>query len=150
MVSTAFYVMIFYTQNRYVMWTLHTPHRLSQEKLVSNRPLLNKHRFNHYLWFNNSLNDLRGFSPYVNELKNHVFRFKRGYITDAQRRLGNVLSVDTSNSDHNGTARTIVSIHLRLGDYGNHLKRRFGLPVVPDNYFTRAMQFITEIDSVSV
>ena len=111
---------------------------------------MNIYLFDHQLRIHHALNDVKGFYPYVNELKNCVFRFKRDHINDARKRLGSSLGVDTLSSGHNGTARKIVSIHLRLGDYGNHLERGFNLPLVPNNYFTRAMQFITEIDPVSL
>ena len=83
-------------------------------------------------------------------LKNYVFRFKHIHINNAHKRLDRSLGVNTPPSSRNGTANKIVSIHARLGDYGNHLKKLFHLPVVPDTYFTRAMNLITEIDPVSL
>ena len=70
-------------------------------------------------------------------------------MNNAYKRLDRSLGVNTPPSNRNGTANKIISIHVRLGDYENHLKKVFDLPVVPDTYFTRAMKLITERDPVS-
>ena len=124
--------------------------RISEEKLVHNRSLMNNYRLNHHLLFYEYLNDVKGFSPYASELKNYMFRFKRTHIDHAQKRLEHSLGVSIPFSNNNETANKIVSIHVRLGDYEKHLKRVFDLPMVPDDYFTRAMNLIIEINSVSL
>ena len=111
---------------------------------------MNNYRLNHHLLFYEYLNDVRGFSPYANELKNYIFRFKRTHINHAQKRLEHSLGVNIPSSYGNVTANKIVSIHVRLGDYEGHLKNLFGLPMVTNNYFTEAMKYIFEQDPVSL
>jgi hypothetical protein len=60
--------------------------------------------------------------------------------------------VSDSNINHklyNKRNKKLVSIHVRLGDYGNHLKTLFNLTPVESSYFTRAMGYIVEREPVS-
>ena len=111
---------------------------------------MNNYLFNHHLLFYEYLNDVKGFSPYASELKNYIFRFKRTHIDNAKKRLEHSLGVNIPSSNGNGPESKIVSIHVRLGDYEKHLKRVFDLSMVPDDYFTRAMNLITQMNSVSL
>ena len=123
---------------------------VSEEQLVHNRSLLKEYRFKKHLKFFGYLNDVKGFYPYVDELKKFVFKFKKNHIESAENRLLNMLdSFDINEGNNKGIEklrknRTLVSIHVRLGDYEKHLNKVFGLPIVSDAYFTRAMTFISE------
>ena len=39
---------------------------------------------------------------------------------------------------------TTVSIHIRLTDFGQHLKGMFHVTYAPPEYFSRAMQYFTD------
>ena len=108
------------------------------------------HLFNTHIKFFNYLNDVKGFHPYTEELKKYIFKFKKTHIQSAENHLMKMLnSYKTIDSNYKNIHRlknnhTLVSIHVRLGDYEKHLNKRFGLPIVSDDYFTRAMTFLHE------
>ena len=114
---------------------------------------MNNHKMGKHILFYTYLNDVKGFSPYIHEFKQHVFRFKTNHLSNAKKRL-NELSAPLLKTNHTSThlqhKTTMVSIHVRMGDYSSHLKKVFGLPLVPDDYFSRAMQHIAEQQSNSV
>ena len=120
---------------------------------MENRSLLNNHRLNKYLHFYDWVNDVPGFYPYVQELKDYVFRFKEIHIQTAQKLLyrstgENYGDSIAANNAWATSKRTLVSIHIRLGDYGGYLEDRYQLPTVDSSYFTRAMKYIYEKYSV--
>ena len=76
--------------------------------------------------------DVQGFYPYINELVNDVFIFKKDIIRKAKDIF--------SNLDSN--LHTMVSIHIRLTDLDAHLKRLWNLPNASDEYFEKAMDYL--------
>ena len=128
---------------------------------MHNRSSMNQHRFNQHLSFHLYLNDVKGFYPYIHELKHYVFRFKKIHIQNAQRRLEQCFHDITTNNSRllmnkdnlktlNSEKRRLVSIHIRLGDYESYLEHVFGLSMVNRTYFTRAMNYILERDPVGL
>ena len=134
---------------------------ISEPQLIHHRETLNTHRYNKHLRFYAYLNDVKGFYPHVQELKNHIFRFKPILIESAQKQMSSMFpgeretflsltSVSNINNNlYNKNKKTLVSIHVRLGDYGNHLKTLFNLQTVGSSYFTRAMGYIVEREPAS-
>ena len=116
--------------------------------LVNNRSILNDRRFNKHIKFFPYLNDVKGFYPYVDELKKSIFKFKKTHIHSAESHLWKVfdshktIKANFKNLKQLKKNHTLVSIHVRLGDYEEHLKKVFGLPVVSNDYFTKAMTFM--------
>ena len=108
---------------------------------------MQSHKFGKRLKLYTYLNDVKGFSPYIDELKKYVFQFKSHHISHAKKRLDKfspkmLTTIHNSTQNHNKTK--MVSIHIRLGDYEAHLKRLFDLPPVLDDYFSRAMELIAQ------
>ena len=102
------------------------------------------------------LNDVKGFYPYIQEIKTHLLRFKSTHTQKAQKVLSSLSHdiINTSSIDANETSPEqkkpkIVSIHIRLGDYGAHLNGLFDLELVDTTYFTRAMSYVVEREPVS-
>ena len=124
---------------------------------------MNEYRLNKYLRFFEYLNDVKGFYPYVEDLKNDIFRFKNVHIEKAKQGLFSVIPEYSSNDTNDGIylstedtlnkmkprTRSLVSIHIRLTDYGKHLKKMFQLPLVNSTYFTKAMSYLTQRDPVN-
>ena len=128
---------------------------ISDQTLIHNRNKLNGYSFGHYICLSAYVNDVKGFSSYIFELKNYVFRFKQTHIIQANIRLSNYLHMVNHTSlstirtlDQIQAQKKLVSIHFRLGDYEKYLMIRFNLPPISNNYFTRAMQYIYEKDPV--
>ena len=105
---------------------------------------------------------MKGFYPYIQELKNHVLRFKSIHLENAQKQILSMLvgeqesapllprdSYSHVNFPYNKKYKKLVSIHVRLGDYEHHLKKLFNLHTVESNYFTRAMKYIVQIEPAS-
>ena len=113
---------------------------------------MKKYTFNQYLKFYRYLNDVKGFYPYIDELKKYVFQLKKTHVKSAKNSLlymfksksYGLISASYQSIQQLKTKYTLVSIHVRLGDYEKHLKNKFGLPIIADAYFTRAMKFILE------
>ena len=107
------------------------------------------YQFNHYIKNYEWVNDVRGFVPFVKELKKHVFRIKNEYISKAKEILYESLKAkNKENLIPNNTSvkhRALVSIHIRIQDYEeNHLKRLFHLPPASPAYFSKAMQHFVD------
>ena len=105
---------------------------------------------------------MKGFYPYVQELKNYVLRFKSINLENAQKQILSMFSGEQKNVpllprdsynhknvSYNKKYKKLVSIHVRLGDYEHHLRKLFNLPIIESNYFTRAMKYIVQIEPAS-
>ena len=85
-----------------------------------------------YLHLLGYVNRVKMFLPWLQELKEHIFRFKTFYIHSAQEKLQKMNCY--------GNKVTIVSIHVRLTDYRENLLH--GIPEAADeSYFSRAMEY---------
>ena len=123
---------------------------------MHNRSLVSNYKEGKHLKFYLYLNDVKGFYPYIQEIKTHLLRFKSSHKQKAEKILSSLPHdiIDTSSMDVNESSPEqkklkIVSIHIRLGDYGPHLKGLFDLELVDTTYFTRAMSYVVERDPVS-
>ena len=84
-----------------------------------------------YLHLYGYVNKVNLFLPYLEKLRTHIFRFKKVYIQSAQQKLRNL--------DCHQKSVTIVSIHVRMGDY---LDLLHGIPeAATTSYYTRAMEY---------
>ena len=124
--------------------------------MVHNRSLISNYKEGKHLKFYLYLNDVKGFYPYIQEIKTHLLRFKSTHTRKALNVLSslphdiiNSSSMAVNDSSPEQKKLKIVSIHIRLGDYGSHLKGLFDLELVDTTYFTRAMSYVVERDPVS-
>ena len=84
-----------------------------------------------YLHLLGYVNGVKMFLPWLEELKDHILRFKTFYIHSAQDKLQKIHCY--------GNEVTTVSIHVRLTDYRENLLH--GIPeAANENYFSRAME----------
>ena len=123
---------------------------------MHNRSLISNYKEGKHLKFYLYLNDVKGFYPYIQEIKTHLLRFKSTHTQKAEKILSSLphdiiatSSMAVNDSFPEQKKLRIVSIHIRLGDYGPHLKGLFDLELVDTTYFTRAMSYVVERDPVS-
>ena len=84
-----------------------------------------------YLHLFGYVNSVKIFLPWLEELKEHILRFKTFYIQSAQQSLQKIGCY--------GDKVTTVSIHVRRGDY---LDLLHGIPeAANEEYFSRAMEY---------
>ena len=87
-----------------------------------------------YLHLFGYVNSVKIFLPWIDELKEHILRFKSYFIRSAEERLKKVGCY--------GEKVTTVSIHVRRGDYRDLLH---GIPeAANENYFHRAMEYYSK------
>ena len=88
-----------------------------------------------YLHLYGYVNNLKLFLPYLDELKNHIFRIKKFHLISAKEKLRSIIGWGQE------SVTTFVSIHVRMGDYNDLLH---GIPeAATSSYFTRAMEYFT-------
>ena len=95
--------------------------------------------------------DVQGFVPYVNDLKTNIFVFHKKFRNYSNKQYQKIIqrakSDITDGKVHNFT---MVSIHIRLTDFGNHLKGFWNMTYAQPEYFSNAMQYFTERYQVNI
>ena len=87
-----------------------------------------------------NINYIKGYYPYVKELKENVFKFK------AQDKYA-AAKVFEKMHPHN---HTMVSIHIRMTDYKEHVEKLYNITSYPvGDYLTRAMDYFATKYNVS-
>ena len=101
---------------------------------------IDKFATGHFLHTIGYVNQVKLFSPYLEEMREHIFRFKPIYTSDAKQKL-----------EQNGYGKmfsTMVSVHVRMGDYQDLLH---GLPEgATSDYYSRAMEHFAQKYSVRI
>ena len=124
--------------------------RMSPDELNNNRQRLESLKYGKYVGLWPHVNDVKGFYPYIGELKKSVFIFKKEdaktakqifHITKNTYRTTKKLSLTTN--------ITMVSIHIRLTDFAYHLKSMFNMTFVSNEFLTKAMEYYTNKYAVS-
>ena len=94
----------------------------------------------HYIKVSKYVDDIKGYYPYIKELKSKVFRFKKKDIDNATHIL----------AQYHPENHTMVSIHIRLTDFKSHLSKLFHIENYMSNgYFKRAMNYFVDKYKVS-
>ena len=104
---------------------------------------INVFRTYRYSWFfklEPNICDFKGFLPYIENIRNVLFRFNPNVIGMAKTLLQH--NIDNSITFKNNI--TIVSIHVRLTDMEVHAKLYYNISLPPKDYFTRAMLHVQE------
>ena len=91
-------------------------------------------KFNHYITLDPYVNDVKGFFPYLHELKNNILKFKPEHLQAATKILNEL----------NPNQTIMISIHVRLTDIERQLKKLYSLEYTSDDYFKRAMDYFHE------
>ena len=131
--------------NNFSLWVKHHEDisplswvHISNEILTYNRSeFLSMYKYSWFIKLEPYVCDIKGFFPYLGELRNTYFRFQ----TKVQKEAKNVMRHLQQNRDK---STIFVSIHIRMTDIEYHLSKLFGLSMASKEYFTRAMSRMTE------
>ena len=89
------------------------------------------------------MNDVKGFLPYISDLKS-IFKFQAKDYEIASKTVQAIRNTYIALKRNESVSNvTIISIHIRLTDYKNHLKKLFNLDFIPAKWFTTAMQYFS-------
>ena len=109
------------------------------------RQHLDELKFGHYIKLPTYVADFTGFAPYAKDLKAKVFKFHKKLSGVAGKLYKMMIQRATKKLQGNEVQNfTTVSIHIRLTDFGQHLKGMFHVTYAPPEYFSRAMQYFTD------
>ena len=116
---------------------------MSDEDLRDRRVMLEQYTTDSYIKLGPYTVDIQGFFPYINELKS-IFKFKEDHLKTAKTIIQSV------SNTYKATKRlamedevTMVSIHVRLTDFKNHLKSLWNMEFISNEFLTKAMKYYT-------
>ena len=116
---------------------------MSDEDLRDTRETLEQYTTDSYIKLGAYTVDVQGFFPYLNELKS-IFKFKEEDLKTAKTIIQSV------SNTYKATKRlsmedevTMVSIHVRLTDFKNHLKSLWNMEFISNEFLTKAMTYYT-------
>ena len=81
--------------------------------------------------------DVKGFLPYVQDLRKYIFRFKSKDISQANMMIKKIKKI------HPIKNPLLVSIHIRLQDMEKHLTN-YNVSLASQTYFTNSMNHMTK------
>ena len=113
---------------------------LSNMELMQNKKrkfIFNKFKMSHYIRLEAYVCDIKGFVPYLGELRTKMFRFKQNDMNHAKMILRKIKSMAEPQKKS-----VFVSIHVRLQDMGKHLTN-FNVSLASSTYFRNAMKYMT-------
>ena len=117
---------------------------VSDKELHNSRSQLENLTTNSYVKLETYTIDIQGFFPYVDELKNDVFKFKPEDMKTARTILQSVKNA------YRGTKKpeivgdiTMISMHIRLTDFKHHLAVLFNMTYISNEFLTQAMTYCT-------
>ena len=110
---------------------------MSDEDLRDRRVMLEQYKTDSYIKLGPYTVDVQGFFPYINELKS-IFKFKEDHLKTAKTIIQSV------SNTYKATKRlamedevTMVSIHVRLTDFKNHLKSLWNMEFISNEFLTK-------------
>ena len=116
---------------------------MSDEDLRDKREILEQYTTDSYIKLGPYTVDVQGFYPYINELKS-IFKFKEDDLKTAKT------IVQSISNTYKATKRlsmedevTMVSIHVRLTDFKDHLKSLWNMEFISNEFLTKAMTYYT-------
>ena len=116
---------------------------MSDEDLRDRREILEQYTTDSYIKLGPYTVDVQGFYPYINELKS-IFKFKEDDLKTAKT------IVQSISNTYKATKRlsmedevTMVSIHVRLTDFKDHLKSLWNMEFISNEFLTKAMTYYT-------
>ena len=117
----------------------------TDEQLSKSRDQLKKFTTNSYVKLDQYTDDVQGFFPYVEELRKSIFKFKPEDMKTAKTIFQAMKNTYFATRQHKVVGDiTMVSIHIRLTDYKNHLKVRYGMEYnIKTEFLTQALRYCT-------
>ena len=94
-----------------------------------------------YIKVSKWINDIKGFFPHIKTIRNKILRFRKHDVWNAKKIMSTL----------NPQNYTMVSIHVRLTDYKEHLHKLYHFKqYVPTDYFKNAMAYFTAKYQVNI
>ena len=118
---------------------------MSDEELHKSRSQLKNLTTNSYVKLDTYTIDIQGFFPYLDELKNYIFKFKQEDMKTARTILQSVKNVYRVNKKPEIVGDiTMISMHVRLTDFKHYLKVRWNMTCISNEFLTQAMTYCTK------
>ena len=125
-------------------------YRISEDQLINDRQRLQLLKYDKYVGLGPYVNDVKGFSPYVEELRNSIFLFKKEDTKTANAIFQSIKNTYRATKKLPLTTNiTMVSIHVRLTDFAYHLRVLFNMTFISNEFLTAAMRYYTDKYKVS-
>ena len=117
--------------------------RFSDDDLRNKRENLVNYKTDNYVKLGPYTNDVQGFYRYINELK-PIFKLRNETLRIAKT----ILQVAANTYKTTKKLRiedevTMVSIHVRLTDFKDHLKKLWNMTFVSNKFLTKAMSYFS-------
>ena len=118
--------------------------RFGEKQLRDSRDNLLKYQYDHYVKLDAYVNDVQGFFPYIEDLKN-IFKMKTKELEIANKMVATIRNTyKVLKRNENIDKVIVISIHVRLTDYKRHLKDLFDLEPISRKWFTKAMKYFCD------
>ena len=125
-------------------------YRVSQDQLINDRQRLQLLQYGKYVGLGPYVDDVKGFSPYAEELRNSIFLFKKEDTKTANAIFQSIKNTYRATKKLPLTTNiTMVSIHVRLTDFAYHLKVLFNMTFISNKFLTDAMGYYADKYEVS-
>ena len=125
-------------------------YRVSEGELINDRQRLQLLKYDKYVGLGPYINDVKGYSPYVEELKDSIFLFKKEDTKTATAIFQSIKNTYRATKKLPLTTNiTMVSIHVRLTDFAYHLRVLFNMTFVSNKFLTDAMGYYADKYEVS-
>ena len=116
---------------------------MSDEDLRDRREILEQYTTDSYIKLGPYTVDVQGFFPYINELKS-IFKFKEDDLKTAKTIMQSIINTfKATKSLSMEDEVTMVSIHVRLTDFKDHLKSLWNMEFISNEFLTKAMTYYT-------
>ena len=116
---------------------------MSDEDLRDRREILEQYTTDSYVKLGPYTVDVKGFFPYINELKS-IFKFKEDDLKTAKTIMQSIINTfKATKSLSMEDEVTMVSIHVRLTDFKDHLKSLWNMEFISNEFLTKAMTYYT-------
>ena len=123
---------------------------MSDRELHNSRNQLTNLTINSYVKLRTNTTDMQGFFPYIDELRNYIFKFKPEDMNTARTILQSVKNVYRVNKKPEIVGDiTMISMHIRLTDFKHYLKVRWNMTCISNEFLTQAMTYCTKKYQVS-
>ena len=117
--------LLYWTKDYFIAFSFSTPYndwRLGLDQMKHGK----------YIKVSKWINDIKGFFPHIKSLRSKIFRFRKWDVWNARKIMSNL----------NPQNCTMVSIHVRLTDYKEHLHKLYHFKkYIPTDYFKNSMEY---------
>jgi hypothetical protein len=131
-----------YVEKENLISSHYSTFRISDEQLFKRRHKLHNFALNSYVKLAPYTNDVQGYLQHIEELKTYIFKFKPEDMKKAKTIFQDLKNTYRSAKKGKvGGDITMISIHVRLTDYKQHLKNIYGMEYNAKAFLTKAMTY---------